>query len=129
MTNVEIVHGIYAKLENRPGTLERAAKALGAKHINIDAVTLETSGEQGFVRILTHKSKEAVETLRANGIEAYESQLAVALLSNRPNELARAAGELAAAGVNIEGVLTTTDGRLAFRTSDVERTAQVLRKL
>jgi hypothetical protein len=129
MTNVEIVHGIYAKLENRPGTLERAAKALGAKHINIDAVALETNGNQGFVRILTHKSKEAVDALRANGVEAYESQLAVALLSNKPNELARASAELAAAGVNIEGILTTTDGRLAFRTSDVERTAQVLRKL
>jgi hypothetical protein len=129
MTNVEIVHGIYAKLENRPGTLERAAKALGAKHINIDAIGLETNGNQGFVRIVTHKAKEGVDALRATGIEAFESQLAVALLSNKPNELARATSELAAAGVNVEGIVTTTDGRLAFRTNDVERTAQILRKL
>lgn len=129
MTATEIVHGIYVRLPNSPGSLERAAKLLSGKHISIDAVSLETQGDQGFARILTHKAKEAVEALRSAGLDAYESQVCVASIPNRPGELARAASELAAAKINIEGIVTTTDGRLAFRTSDVERTAQVLRKL
>lgn len=129
MTNVEVVHAVYARLENQPGTLERAAKALGAKQVNIDAIALETTGSVGIARILTHKAREAVETLRSAGFEAYDTQLVLATIPNRPNELARATAELAAAGLNIESVLTTPEGRVAFRTNDVERTAQILRKL
>ncbi|MFA5861369.1 MAG: ACT domain-containing protein [Candidatus Thermoplasmatota archaeon] len=129
MTNVEVVHSVYTKLENRPGTLDRAAKVLGAKQMNIDAISLETSGNNAYARFLTHKPREAVEVLKSNGIDAYESQMVVTTLSNRPGELARATAELAAAGLNIEGILTTPEGRLAFRTNDIERTAQILRKL
>lgn len=129
MVNVETVHAVYARLENRPGTLERAAKVLAEHKITIDALSLETNGNQGFARLLTHKSKEAVDVLRKANVEAFESQLCVVNLPNKNGELARACGELAAAGLNVEGIVTTPDGRLAFRTSDVERTAQILRKL
>lgn len=36
---------------------------------------------------------------------------------------------MAAAGINIEALTTTTDGRLVFRTSDNERAARILREL
>jgi len=129
MVEVEIVHAVYARLPNHPGTLERAARALGEHRINVDALSLETHGGEGYARILTHKAKEATEALRKAGVEAHVSELAVALLPNAPGELARACAELAAAGLNVEGVVTTPGGRLAFRTNDVETTAQVLRKL
>ena len=128
MVTVEISHAVYVRLDNRPGTLERAAKALGEHNINIDAVSLETNGPNGFARILTHKSREAVETLRKAGLDAYPTELAIASLKNKAGELARVSADLAAAGVNVEALVTTTDGRLAFRTSDVERTAEILRK-
>lgn len=129
MTNVEIIHAVYARLENRPGTLQTVAKTLGAHKINIEALSLETNGSQGYARILTPKWKEAIEHLRSANVEAHETQLAVVTLTNKPGELARATAELAAAGLNIEGVVTTMEGRLAIRTNDVERAAQVLRKL
>ena len=127
--NVETIPSVYAKLENHPGTLERAARLLGERRINIEAISLETSGGMGFVRIVTPKAKEAVEALRSQQVEAYESPLVVAPLQNRAGELGRAAAEMAAAGINVEGVVTTADGRLAFRTSDNERAATILRKL
>ena len=129
MTNVEVVHAVYARLENRPGTLQNLAKTLAAHKINIDAISGETHHNEGYIRIVTHKAKEAVEQLRKANIEAWESQLAVVSLPNKPGELARATSELAAAGLNVEGLVTTSDGRLAFRTNDVERAAQILRKL
>lgn len=129
MTKVEIVHAVYTRLENRPGSLERAARALAEKHINIDAMALETNGGEGYVRIMTHKAREAVDALHKASLPGWESTLAVASIPNRAGELARATTELAAAGLNVESVVTTTDGRLAFRTNDVERAAEVLRKL
>lgn len=129
MTAVDMVPAVYARLDNRPGTLQQAARLLAEHRINVDAVSLETSGSQGFARFLTHKTKEAVDALRKGNIDAHESHMVVAAVPNRAGELARVAGELAAAGLNVESIVTTTDGRLAFRTNDPERTAQILRKL
>lgn len=129
MPAVETVHAVYAKLDNRPGALEHVARALGSHKINVDALSLETVGSTGYARLVTHKAKEAVRALHAVGVEAYESDAVVVALPNRAGELARATAEVAAAGVNVEAVVTTADGRLAFRTSDNERAAQVLRKL
>lgn len=129
MTAVEIVHAVYVRLENRPGTLQRATKVLGDHRINVDAISGETLGNTGYVRILTHKAQEAVHAMKNAGVEAFVSEMAVVNLPNKPGELARASAELAAAGINVEGIVTTTDGRLAFRTSDVERAAAILRKL
>lgn len=126
---VDVIHAVYARVPNTPGALERAAKVLAEKRINIDAISAETLGNQGVVRILTHQAKEAVDALRKAGIESYVSEMALAYLPNQPGELARATRELAAAGLNVEGLVTTTAGHLAIRTNDVELTAQVLRKL
>jgi hypothetical protein len=129
MTTVETIHAVYVKLDNRPGSLERAARALGEKRVNIDAISLETVGSTGFARIVTHKGKETLRVLHAAGLEAYESDTLLVSLPNKPGELARATAEVAAAGVNVEAVTTTADGRLAVRTSDNERAAAILRKL
>lgn len=129
MTNVEVVHNVYVRLANRPGTLQEAARALAQHRINIDAISLETNDGVGFARILTHKAKEAVEALRSADLEAFPSEMAIASLPNRAGELERACAELCAGGLNIESVLTTPDGRLAFRTNDVEQAAHILRKL
>jgi hypothetical protein len=129
MVSVEMVHGIYAKLENRPGTLERATRAITDKRVNVDGISLETFGNQGFLRVLSQRPKEVLDALRASGIEAYDSELVLASLPNKPGELHRATQEIASAQLNVEGVVCTADGRVAFRTSDNERAAQILRKL
>jgi hypothetical protein len=129
MVTAEILNAVYCKIENRPGTLQRAAHALGERKINIDGVSADTWGNAAAVRFVTTRAKEAVDALRHANLEAYESQIVLCQLMNKPNELAHACSELAAAGINVEAVTTTADGRLAFRASDTERTAQILRKL
>lgn len=129
MVTVEQITAVYAKIENRPGNLQRLTRAVAERNVNIDAISAETVGETGIVRFTTHKPRECVDALRHLGIEAYESQILVANIPNRPNQLQLATAELAAATINIEGVFTTPEGRLAFRTSDNDRAAQILRKL
>ncbi|HUR67840.1 MAG TPA: hypothetical protein VM370_01230 [Candidatus Thermoplasmatota archaeon] len=129
MTQVETIPAIYAKIENRPGSLEQIARVFGEKRINIDCISSETVGSTGFVRVLTPRAKEVVDALRHVRIECYESQVVVAPVPNRPGELARVCGDIAATGINVESCFTTADGKLAFRTSDNERCAQLLRKM
>jgi len=129
MVTVEPITGVYAKVPNRPGALQNLARSLGQNGVNVDALSAETMGELGIVRFTTRKPREAVDLLRHAGVEAYETEMVLTSLLNKPNQLALAAGDLAASGINVEGVLTTTEGRLAFRTSDNERAAQILRKL
>lgn len=126
---VEITPILYVKLENRPGTLERATRTLKERKLNIEGVSLETAGETGFLRVLAPKPREALDALRSQGIEAHESHTVLVGLPNKPGELHRASAELAAAGLNVEAVFSTADGRLAIRTNDNDRAAQVLRKL
>lgn len=129
MPAVETTHAVYVKLDNRPGTLEHMARALAEKRINVDGISLETVGSTGFARIVTHKSRETLRALHDAGVEAFESDTLVVALPNKAGQLARATAEVAAAGVNVEAVTTTADGRLAIRTSDNERAAAILRKL
>lgn len=129
MVNVENVAAVYAKLENRPGTLERLTKVLGERRINIDSISLETVGSTGFVRLVVQRPREVVDACKQSGIDCYESQVILVHLPNKAGELHRASADLAASGINVESILTTAEGRLAIRTSDNERAAMILRKL
>jgi hypothetical protein len=129
MVNTQTAVAVYAKIENKPGALARLTRAIGDRHLNIDAISLETVGETGFARIHAPRPREIVQALRMIGLECYESPTIVASIPDRPGELARAAAEIAAAGINIESVTVTTDGRLSFRTNDNDRAEQILRKL
>lgn len=126
---IEPVTLVYAKLDNRPGTLEHAMQALGQKGINAEAVSLETVGSTGFLRVHAQKPQDALTILRSAGVEAFPSEALLASVHNKPGELGRASAELAAAGVNVEAILTTPDHRLLVRTSDNERAASILKKL
>lgn len=127
--HVDTLPAVYARIENRPGELEHVARVLGEKRINIDAISTETVGSTGFVRVSTHKPQEAVDALRAARIDAHLSRFVYAKPPNHPGELAKLLAELAAAGVNVEAVLTTHDGRVAIHTHDDALAARVLGKL
>ena len=129
MVNTEIVHAVYAKIENRPGSLEHLAKVLGERRINIDAMSLETVGGLGYARLVTRDAKQTLELLQQSNIDAYPTQLVLTALPNKPRELFRATSDLAAAGLNIESVLTTPEGKLAIRTNNNEMAQRVLSKL
>jgi len=129
MVNTEIIHAVYAKLENRPGSLEHVCKVVGERRVNIDSLTLETIGNTGYARFLVKNAPTLVEALRQNHVESYETELVLASIPNKPNELYRATSELAAARLNIESVFATPEGRLAIRTNDNEMAARILGKL
>lgn len=126
---IETLPGVYAKIDNRPGSLQHVTRLLGERQLNIDAISAETVGSTGFTRILTKKPREAIDILRAANVDAHETEFVFAHPENRPGELARICSELAAGGVNIESVLTMPDGRLGFRTHDNALASRILGKL
>lgn len=129
MVDTEPLPAVYARLANRPGALAHAADALARRRLNVKSLGVETLDGLAFARLLVTPVEDAIAALREAGVEAYASELVAAKLPNRPGQLARAAAELAAAGVNVEAALATPDRRLAFRTSDNALAAAILGKL
>ncbi len=118
-------------LEDRPGTLAGASKALGDAGINILAVAA-FSMPQGFgVRFLVEDAEAARRALEGAGItvEGMKEGLVVEV-EDRPGQLAATAGKLGAAGVNIEScyVLGESAGRkrLVLTADDTERARSIL---
>ena len=125
----ELTPARYVKLDNRPGALDHLTRVLRDRKINIDSMSLESVGSTGFARILTSKNREAIDALRQGRLDVHDTQLLLMRIENRPGELNRLTSELAAAGINIEAVLTTIDGRVALRTNDNETASRILGKL
>jgi len=129
MVTVEEGPAVYVKVENRPDALARVTRALVERRIGLDGVSVETMGGTAVVRLVVKQPRRAVAALREMGLDAFESEVLFTAATSRPSALARIAAELAQADVNVEGVVTTADRRLALRTSDNARAAEILRKL
>jgi hypothetical protein len=99
---------------NEPGQLHAVAQALADEGINVHGLVSETMGKVGCVRFLAERSvrvRRAIETL---GASAIEDPVVSVLLRHRTGELARLAGLLADAGVNVKTAYGTVgDGELA----------------
>ena len=57
-------------LENTPGHLEKACKALADGGINIQTITIAETKDYGIVRTVVDKPEEAVEILKNAGMVA-----------------------------------------------------------
>jgi len=103
------------RLPTRPGTLVAVAEALARAGVNIDgACGLETGGE-GILHVLVADAELARRTLLNAGIEIWAEQpVAVLQLENQPGSGAAVLRRVADAGVNVDLLYTTLDGRLVL---------------
>jgi hypothetical protein len=110
------------RLPTRPGSLVLVAEALGRAGVNIDgACGLEACGE-GLLHVLVENGELARRTLLNADIEiASESQVVVLELENRPGTGAAILRRVADAGVNVDLLYTTLDGRLVLGSDDPAR--------
>jgi hypothetical protein len=115
------------RLPTRPGSLVRVAEALGHAGINIDgACGLEMGGE-GVLHVLVENGELARRTLLNAGIEiTSEAQVVVLELENRPGTGAAVLRRVADAGVNVDLIYTTLDGRLVLGSDDPARLRRAL---
>lgn len=118
------------QLENRPGELAHLARAFAARGINIHHVACVGAGPLACMFVTTDDDAGARKVLYGLGHEFIEGQPIMVEVADRPGGLAEVSEKLAAAGVNITGVLPV--GRLpgvvemAFCVDDEEKAREAL---
>jgi hypothetical protein len=107
-------------LVDRPGTLADAGEALGRAGINVDGVCGFPAGGEGILHVLVEDAATAREALSAAGLEVRdERDVAVTAVEDQPGAGGRLLRGIADAGVNINLIYLTTDGRLVLGGEDV----------
>ena len=127
-----MVQHIVVQLPNRPGELAHLARALAARGINLVHAAACGAGPIGFAYLETDRFDETCEVLRGSGYRFLAGQTIVVERPDQPGALADLAEELAAAGINIEGVMTCgqSNGKveLALTVDDVDKARVALRR-
>lgn len=93
------------QLENRPGELAHVAHAFAARGIDLHHVACVGTGPLACMFVTTSDDDAAREVLRGLGHRYVEGEPIVVEVEDRPGGLAEVTGRLAAAGVNVTGML------------------------
>lgn len=125
------VKELNIQLENRQGTLAKLCKALADRKVNIVAFQASTAERRSQVHLVVDNLAAAKTVLDAEGLTYTENDVAQVALPNRPGELARVAGRLGEANININyaygGIEPGTNTPLLFfGVAEVGRAAQLL---
>jgi hypothetical protein len=107
-------------LVNRPGTLLSASDALARAGINIAGACGYVCDGQGVYHVLVEEAERARRALIDAGFELQtERQVVATPIENRPGTAAAVLRRVADAGVNIDVLYLTIDGRLVLGGDDV----------
>ena len=125
------VKELNVQVENQPGTLAKLCNALANRKVNIVALQASTAERRSQVHLVVDNLATAKTVLGAEGLTYTENDVAQVSLPNRPGELARAAGRLGEANININYVYggiepSTNTPLLFFGVVEVGRAAQLL---
>jgi len=118
------------QLSNLPGALAGLTRALATRAIDIRAISGGGAGDHAYAILETSDDAVTREVLRGGGYPYVEGEALIVEVEDRPGGLAAVAEKLAAAGIDIRGVLFVgrTDGMVetAFSVDDVARARRVL---
>ena len=116
-------------LDDRPGTAALVGETLGRAGVNIDGLSLFTSGGVAIFHVLVapHEVDSARAALHAAGIDMHgERRVWVAQLADQPGEMGRLLGSLAGADVNCDLLYLDGRGRLVIGAEDMEEVSHLL---
>ena len=118
------------QLVNRPGALATFARALAERGVGIREIAGGGAGEHGYAVVTTDDDGATRAVLRSFGYPFVEGEALVVEIDDKPGGFAATTEKLAAAGVDIHGVLFL--GRregvveTAFTIDDVARARRAL---
>ena len=117
-----VQHAFMIELEDTPGKLADVAEAIAAKGVNIVSLSGATCGDQGRIAVATDDEAQTRTALGDIQCSFEEKEITTVQLRHEPGSLAKAARQLAKAGVNIESILLLgmqgNDMQVGFVTSD-----------
>ncbi len=118
-------------IENKRGTLLTVLNALKGAGIQIIASTISDTQDFGIYRIICDDPERAFIVLKEQGITATLADVFAIQLEDKPGEAARVLAIFAEAGISIAymySFLLSGKGILVFRSTDTERTKQVIKE-
>jgi hypothetical protein len=118
---------ITLALVDQPGTLATASDALGRAGVNIDGACGYVCDGQGVYHVLVQDVERGRRALIDSGFIIDDERRVVATpVENRPGAAAELLRRVADAGVNVDLLYMTLDGRLVLGGSDIARIEQAL---
>ena len=121
---------LTVSLKSKPGVLAQLAKTLADARVNIVSLSADAVSGRGKVRVIVNDAVTAKRALRRAKYRFSEEPAFVVRLRNKPGSLARVAGRLAKARVNIKSAYATTAGRgaaVVFTVGSVAKARKILR--
>ena len=128
---IHVERQVTVALENQPGQLAAICSILCKNAVNIEAISVIDSIEQGVVRLITSNPTKCKQVLQAKGFYVIEGDVLVLDLFDRIGKLAQICSELAEAKINIDYVYGSVEHagsplRLVLKTTDALRTHALL---
>lgn len=100
---------ISVSLENKPGCLARFCQCLAKRKVNIIAISVAETTEQGVVRIVVDKPAAALKTIAECGpMTCAETDVLLIELPDRVGALAKMMDKLASKRFNVDFVYGST---------------------
>lgn len=118
-------------LINKPGVLAAVTSALAKAKVNIFALCLSDSGEQGVLRIVCDDAEKTREVLGKAHDRWTETEVLTLDLENRPGAFSHTAQKLADEHVNISYAYCSSGARggrttAVFKIADLKKAQKVL---
>src|ERR1700739_493598 len=131
---IHVERQISVALANRPGQLAAISKLRSTQAINIEALSLIDSLEQGVVRLITSDPEACKKVLQSSGFYVIEGDVLVLALFDRVGTLSDITATLAEAKVNVDYVYGSVEHpgspiRLVLKASDATRAHKLLREV
>ena len=116
-------------IENKQGTLLTVLNVLKSANIQIIASTISDTQDFGIYRIICDDPERAYDVLGEQGVSVTLTEVFAIQLEDKPGEAARVLALFAEADISIAymySFLLSGKGILVFRSSDTEKTKQVI---
>ena len=116
-------------IENKQGTLLTVLNVLKSAYIQIIASTISDTQDFGIYRIICDAPERAYVVLGEQGVSVTLTEVFAIQLEDKPGEAARVLALFAEADISIAymySFLLSGKGILVFRSSDTEKTKQVI---
>ena len=131
---IHVERQLTVALANQPGQLAAICKLLSTHAINIEALSLIDSLEQGVVRLLTNDSEACKKILQSSGFYVIDGEVLVLDLFDGLGKLSEITAALAEAKVNVDYVYGSVEHpgspiRLVLKASDATRAHALLSEL
>jgi hypothetical protein len=131
---IHVERQITVAIENQPGQLAQISQLLAERSVNIEAIAVVDSVEQGVIRLMTSDPQLCKQTLREAGFYVVDGDVLVADVTDKIGRLAQVSAALAQAKINIDYVYGSVEHpghpmRLVLKTSDLVRAREILEPL